>query len=44
MARRSCVDSQLEGMAMARVPDHILEGISREEASKVLDKAARYVG
>ncbi len=42
-ARRSCVDSQREGMDMGRGPDHTLEETSREEDLKLLGRAARCV-
>ena len=42
-ARRSCVDSQQEGMDLGRGPDHTLEETSQGEASKVLGRAARCV-
>ena len=42
-ARRSCVDSQREGMDMGRGPDHTLEESSQREASKVPGRAARCV-
>ena len=42
-ARRSCVDSQREGMDLGRGPDHTLEESFQGEASKLLGRAARCV-